>query len=1170
MPADFVHLHVHSEYSLVDSTIRIDQLVAACAAAGMPAVALTDQVNLFALVRFYAAAEKAGIKPIAGSDVWVADPADRGKPHRLTLLCQDLEGYRNLSRLVSRAWADGRHGDFALIEAEWLIEANRGLIILAGRDSEPGRMLLSGREDAARECVREWQRHFRDRLYLELVRTQRADEDRFVAAAVALAVELDVPAVASNDVRFLEKEDFEAHEARVCIHDGRVLADPKRARAYSAEQYLKSPQQMIDLFADLPQAIENTVELARRCNLELSFGTYFLPDFPIPPGHTLDSWIRTQSREGLAVRLDRQSAADGFSREDYERRLETEVDVIVEMGFPGYFLIVADFINWAKNHDIPVGPGRGSGAGSVVAWALGITDIDPLRYGLLFERFLNPERVSMPDFDIDFCMDKRDRVIEYVADKYGRDHVSQIITFGTMAAKAVLRDSGRVLGMPYGQVDRIAKLIPMRPLDLSLEDALGRSEKSRKEPDRVVAEFKGLYETDDAVRDLVDLALKLEDLVRNAGKHAGGVVIAPGPLTDYAPLYSEAGGGGVVTQFDKDDVEKVGLVKFDFLGLRTLTIIDWAVKAINARRAKTGEAALDISQLPLDDEAVYTLFKRAQTIAVFQFESRGMQGMLKDAKPDRFEDLIALGALYRPGPMDLIPSYCKRKHGTEAIEYPDQRVEPVLRETYGIMVYQEQVMQMAQIVGGYSLGGADLLRRAMGKKKVEEMARHRAIFREGAAKNGVDERMADAVFDTMEKFAGYGFNKSHAAAYALVSYQTAWLKTHYPAEFMAAVLSADMDNTDKVVNLLGEARALGLEVLPPDINASGYKFHALDEARTGVASKTIRYGLGALKGVGEGAIENVVLARERGPFRDLGDFCVRVDAQKINKRTLEALILSGSMDALAVNRASLMAQLPEAMRAADQLARNAQAGQNDMFGAASPAAVALELVEVEDWPAERRLAGERDTLGHYLSGHPTDAWRELLGRVATCPIGEVGKLYKPQEGRSRYGGGQQAFILAGSVLGLRKQGESRAFVQVEDYSGRFEAVLYREAWTEYAPLLTRDAILVFEGTLSIDDFSGNYQLRTQRVGTIESACERQARVLRVRVNGIGGDFATRLYAALESCRGGSTTVRIAFSNRSGRGEIELGPEWRVRASPALARTIGALDGVLEAEFVYGQ
>ena len=1170
MPADFIHLHVHSEYSLVDSTIRIDRLVEACAAADMPAVALTDQVNLFALVKFHAAAEKAGLKPIIGSDVWVADPADLNKPFRITLLCQNLEGYRNLSRLVSRAWSQGRHGNFALIEADWLFEAGAGLIVLAGRESETGQLLLSGREDAARECVREWQRRFPDRYYLELVRTQRADEEAFIAAAVKLAIELDVPAMASNDVRFLLREDFEAHEARVCIHDGCVLADPKRRRDFSPEQYLKSPAQMAELFADLPQAIENTVELAKRCNVELSFGTYYLPDFPVPEGFTLDSWIRTQSREGLAARLSAHPPAAGFNAEDYQSRLEAEVDVIVAMGFPGYFLIVADFINWAKDHDIPVGPGRGSGAGSVVAWALGITDIDPLRYGLLFERFLNPERVSMPDFDIDFCMDKRDRVIEYVANKYGRDQVSQIITFGTMAAKAVLRDSGRVLGMPYPQVDRIAKLIPMRPLDLSLDDALGRSEKSRKEPDRVVADFKSEYESDDSVRELVDLALKLEDLTRNAGKHAGGVVIAPGPLTDYVPVYSEAGGEGVVTQFDKDDVEKVGLVKFDFLGLRTLTIIDWAVKAINQRRARHGEAALSISQLPLDDAAVYTLFKRAQTIAVFQFESRGMQGMLKDAKPDRFEDLIALGALYRPGPMDLIPSYCKRKHGTETFDYPDPRVEPVLRETYGIMVYQEQVMQMAQIVGGYSLGGADLLRRAMGKKKLEEMAKHRTIFREGAARNGVNEHKADAVFDTMEKFAGYGFNKSHAAAYALISYQTAWLKTHYPAEFMAAVLSADMDNTDKVVNLLGESRALGLEVLPPDINASTYKFHALDAGNPAAAAKTIRYGLGAIKGVGEGAIENVVLARESGgAFRDLGDFCVRVDAHKINKRTLEALILSGSMDALAGNRASLLAQLPEAMRAADQQAKNALAGQNDMFGAASPAAVVIELVEVEDWPAERRLAGERDTLGHYLSGHPTDVWRDLLSRVVSCPIGELEKHHKPQEGRSRFAGGGQSFTLAGSVLGMRKQGESRAFVQVEDHSGRFEAVLYREAWSEFAPLLSRDAILVFEGSLSIDDFSGNYQLRTQRVSTIESACERQARLLRVRVNGIGDDFAARLYAVLETSRDGNTAVRIVFSNQSGRGEIELGPDWKVRASPALMQAIAALDGVIEAEFVYG-
>jgi DNA polymerase-3 subunit alpha len=1162
MPPGFVHLHVHSEYSLTDSTIRVGDLVEACAQADMPAVALTDQSNLFALVKFYTAAEKAGIKPIAGCDLWIADPEDRGRPQRLTVLCQNREGYLNLSRLVSRAYAENRHGDHALVDAAWFDAASAGLIALAGHDSDLGRLLLAGRDDAAHARAAWWRARFPDRFYLEATRVQRANEEHFLAGALDLAARHDLPIVASNDVRFIAREDFEAHEARVCIHAGRVLADPKRPRDYTPEQYLKSPKEMAGAFAELPELIDNTLELAKRCNLELTFGTYFLPAFPVPAEHTLDSYIRSQSHEGLVKRLAAHAPASGFTREDYVSRLDIELDVIVQMGFPGYFLIVADFINWAKSNDIPVGPGRGSGAGSLVAYALGITDLDPLRYGLLFERFLNPERVSMPDFDVDFCMDRRDEVIDYVGRKYGRDRVSQIITYGTMAAKAVLRDTGRVLSMPYGQVDRIAKLIPKMPLDLSLEDALGRSEKSRKESDRVVAEFKTLYETDDEARELVDLALKLEDLTRNAGKHAGGVVIAPGPLSDYAPLYSE-GGDGVVTQYDKDDVEAVGLVKFDFLGLRTLTIIDWAVKAINLRRAKQSEPALDIMALPLDDGAVFDLLKKARTVAVFQFESRGMQGMLKDAKPDRFEDIIALGALYRPGPMDLIPSYCRRKHGTETIDYPDPRVEPVLRETYGIMVYQEQVMQMAQIVGGYSLGGADLLRRAMGKKKIEEMAKHRAIFREGAAKNGVVEAKADAVFDTMEKFAGYGFNKSHAAAYALISYQTAWLKAHYPAEFMAAVLSSDMDNTDKVVNFLTEARALGLTVLPPEINASKYMFEATD-------AKTIRYGLGAVKGVGHGAVDNMVEARQRAPYTDIADFCQRVDSTKLNKRVFEALILSGSMDALAKNRASLMAQLPEAMRAAEQQARDVQAGQNDMFGAASPAAPKRALPDVDDWPVAQRLAGERDTLGYYLSGHPTDAWRDLIKSVTTCAIGEIDKCYKPpaREGRSRFAD-LQAFTLAGSVIALRKQGDNRAFVTVEDFSGKFEAVLYRETWIEYGPLLTRDAILVFEGGLSVDDFTGGYQLRVQNISTIEIACERRARLLRLRLNGVDGAFVARLHSALAGHRGGNTPVRLSYRNATGHAEIELGAEWRVRASPALKESLQALEGVLAAEWVFG-
>ncbi|MDE2087396.1 MAG: DNA polymerase III subunit alpha, partial [Xanthomonadaceae bacterium] len=855
---------------------------------------------------------------------------------------------------------------------------------------------------------------------------------------------------------------------------------------------------------------------------------------------------------------------------DYEARLERELEVIIKMGFPGYFLIVADFINWGKQNGIPVGPGRGSGAGSLVAWVLKITDLDPLQFNLLFERFLNPERVSMPDFDIDFCMDRRDEVIDYVARKYGRDHVSQIITYGSMAAKAVLRDSGRVLGMGYGAVDKIAKLIPARPLDLTLSDALGRTEKSQKEPERVVKEFCELYAQDeDEARPLIDLALKLESLTRNVGKHAGGVVIGPKPLTEFAPMYCEAGGGGVVTQYDKDDVEAVGLVKFDFLGLRTLTIIDWAVKAINARRAQSGEEPLDIAKLPLDDATTYAeIFAKAKTVAIFQFESSGMQRMLKDAKPDRFDDLIALGALYRPGPMDLIPTFVARKHGREEVVYPDPRTESVLKETYGIMVYQEQVMQMAQIVGGYTLGGADLLRRAMGKKKVEEMAKERAKFRDGAAKDGLSSSKADEIFDLMEKFAGYGFNKSHAAAYALVSYQTAWLKAHYPAEFMAATISSDMDNTDKAVTFIDESKAIGLTVLPPDVNASDFMFVAVEP-------KVIRYGLGAIKGVGQGACESIVAERQRGgTYKDLADFCRRVDPTKLNRRVLEALILSGALDALAPNRASLMLQLPDAIKAAEQHLRDRQSGQNDMFGAAMGASapvVQIELPTAPDWPLEQKLQGERDTLGHYLSGHPVDPWREELAQLATCPLGEIVDRYQPPRPRKNDGddgnrfrrGPDTPWTAAGMVVAVRKRGDSDAFVRLEDGTGAIEVSFFGELYQQVAPLLVRDELLIVEGGLRIDEFSGGgFQIRARSAMTLADACRRHARLLQLKLNGIDAGFAAQLRQALAGFRGGRASVTLhGYHNGSAQADLELGEDWRVEPVPDLLRAIRALPGV---------
>jgi len=1167
MPARFVHFHLHSEYSLVDSTIRIKALVEACVREGMPAVALTDENNMFALVKFYKACSAAGIKPICGSDLWISAPDDP-RPWRLTLLCQNHVGYLNLSRLVSRAWRDGQHSGRALVDAGWLeADASTGLIALIGRDSEIGRIAANQGIDAALGRLRRLTQLFPNRLYLELTRCGREGEENWNTAALALAAELELPVLASNDVRFLRQDDFEAHEARVCINQGRVLADPKRPRDYSNQQYLKPPAEMAELFADLPEALENTVELAKRCNLELKFGTYYLPNFPVPAGHDLASYIRELSRAGLKERLALAPLAAGHTLDDYEKRLERELDVIIEMGFPGYFLIVADFINWGKQHGIPVGPGRGSGAGSLVAWVLKITDLDPLQFELLFERFLNPERVSMPDFDIDFCMDRRDEVIDYVSRKYGRDHVSQIITYGSMAAKAVLRDSGRVLSMGYSQVDRIAKLIPPRPLDLTLSDALGRSEKSKKEPERVVREFCELYEQDEDAKSLVDLALKLENLTRNAGKHAGGVVIAPTALTDFAPLYCEAGGGGVVTQYDKDDVEAVGLVKFDFLGLRTLTIIDWAVKAINVRRASSGEAPLDIATLPLDDAAAYQVFAKAQTVAIFQFESAGMQRMLKDAKPDRFEDIIALGALYRPGPMDLIPSFVARKHGREEVEYPDPRVEPVLRETYGIMVYQEQVMQMAQIVGGYTLGGADLLRRAMGKKDVKKMAEERAKFREGAAKDGLVGSKADQIFDLMEKFAGYGFNKSHAAAYALVSYQTAWLKAHYPAEFMAATISSDMDNTDKAVIFLDEARALKVVVQPPDVNASDYMFVAVEP-------KKIQYGLGAIKGVGQGVCESIVREREHGAFTDLADFCRRVDPSRLNKRVLEALILSGALDKLAPTRASLMLQLPDAIKAAEQHLRDKQSGQNDMFGAAMNTVtpiVHIELPSVPEWPLEQLLQGERDTLGHYLSGHPTDPWKDELAQLSTCPLGEIGDRYQPPKPRKNDGddgnrfrrGPDTPWTIAGMVTAVRKRGDSDAFVRIEDGSGSIEVSFFGELYQQVAPLLTRDEMLIIEGGLRIDDFSGGgFQLRAKSALTLGDACRRYARLLQLKLNGIGPGFAVQLQQTLAGYRGGRATVTLhGYHNDSAQADLELGEAWRVDAIPELVRAVRKLPGV---------
>jgi len=1148
MVAPFVHLHLHTEYSLVDGIVRVKPLVKAVAAAGMPAVAVTDQGNLFALVKFYKAAMAAGIKPIIGADVWIHNDLDPNQPTRLLLLCQDRSGYLNLDELISRSYIEGQHRGMPMLQKAWLRERSAGLIALSGgRAGDLGLALLAGNAEVADELLKDWLSMFPDRFYLELQRTGRDQEEDYLHAAVALAAQRDVPVVATNDVHFLAAENFEAHEARVCIHDGRTLDDPRRPKRHSEQQYLRTPEEMAALFADIPEALENTIEIAKRCNLELTLGKNYLPDFPVPAGMTMDDYFRAQSREGMEKRLAKlfDTAAPDFAerRKPYDERLEIELDVIIQMGFPGYFLIVADFIIWAKANGVPVGPGRGSGAGSLVAYALTITDLDPIQYDLLFERFLNPERVSMPDFDVDFCMEGRDRVIDYVAEKYGRDKVSQIITYGSMAAKAVVRDVGRVLGHPYGFVDRIAKLIPFE-IGITLEKALEQEDQLRQ-----------AYETEEDVRAIIDLAQSLEGLSRNAGKHAGGVVIAPSKLTDFTPLYCEPGGANLVSQFDKDNVEAVGLVKFDFLGLRTLTIIDWALATLNPLLPEP----VDIERIPLDDPAAFVLLKACQTTAVFQLESSGMKDLIRRLQPDSFEDIIALVALFRPGPLQsgMVDDFIARKHGKQKVEYPHPKLEPILKPTYGVILYQEQVMQIAQVLAGYSLGAADLLRRAMGKKKPEEMAKQREIFTEGALKNGVEAKVATYIFDLMEKFAGYGFNKSHSAAYALVSYQTAWLKAHYPAPFMAAVLSADMDNTDKVVTLIDECRDMKLKVVPPDINRSNYRF-------TVDGDNTVIYGLGAIKGVGQAAIEGVVAEHQsNGDYKDLYDFCRRVDLRKLNRRVLEALIRAGACDSLGENRASLMAQLPTALKLAEQQERDSGTGQVDLFGNAVAAEAApVEIIRLPEWEEELRLQGEKETLGLYLTGHPITRYEAELTSITSGRLASlVGSGAEAPTSRSQ----DRQVVVAGLVIALRVRQTRRgsmAFVTLDDRSARVEMRVFSDVFDHHRNLIAKDKVLVVEGVLGFDDYSGGQQLTANKVYDINQARETFARrvVINVDAGQAGNGFMQSLADTLRPFRDGKCPVWISYRNQAASAQVALDRDWSVRPADELIHRLHELAG----------
>ncbi len=1088
----FVHLHLHSEYSLLDSTIRLKPLVEQVRERGMGAVALTDSNNMFAVVKHYKAAISMGVKPIFGADVWVHHPGRTDALSRLVLLCQNQQGYLNLKRLISRAYLEGQTADRATIEIDWLRTANDGLIALSAcLEGDIGLALRSLNAELAETCLREWLDIFDDRYFLELQRTARAHEETYINHAVAWSGSLQVPVVATNDVRFIDAGDFDAHEVRVCICTGFTLEDERRPKLYSPQQYLRSADEMVELFADIPQAIGNTVAIANACNLRLELGNTYLPEYPIPQQHTTDSFFRHVSEQGLERRLEllQQQLPDGdrLEREPYYIRLKSELGVIIEMGYPGYFLIVMDFIEWAKKHEIPVGPGRGSGAGSLVAYALNITDLDPLAYDLLFERFLNPERVSMPDFDIDFCMDRRDEVIEYVAGHYGRDQVSQIITYGRMAAKAVIRDVGRVMSHPYGFVDRIAKLVPFE-VGITLDKAL--------QQEQALLE---LYRDDEDVTMLIDMARSLEGLTRNVGRHAGGVVISPSNLTDFTPLYCEQGGSGRVSQYDKDDVEAVGLVKFDFLGLRTLTIIDWAVRAINAQNIAD---KLEIERIPLDDADTFKLLQAYQTTAVFQLESRGMKDLIRRLQPDGFEDIIALVALFRPGPLQsgMVDDFIDRKHGRSRVEYPHPALETILQPTYGVILYQEQVMQIAQVLAGYTLGGADMLRRAMGKKKAEEMQQQRAVFTDGAVANQVELSTATYIFDLMEKFAGYGFNKSHSAGYALISYQTAWLKTHYPAQFMAAVLSADMDNTDKIVTLIDDCRDMRLDIRSPDINLSGYPFKAGQDGR-------IYYGLGAIKGVGQAAIESIVEIRSEREYLSLDDFCKRVDATKSGRKMIEALIKGGAMDCFSDNRAALMSHLPDALQAAEQLQNNLNAGIDDMFDNISPLSEAdRPLPECDFWDEKQRLKLEKEALGLFLTGHPLAMVETEIRQFAPMQLGQWLQRLEQGGNGERFRQKEQQTRVCGLVVDIRMRNGFKgreAFVTLDDRSGRVDVRVVPDLLAKIESILHKDLVWVVDGGIAYDAFNNGIKLRAAGIQLLDDYRAEHASALHIRLNGYG-------------------------------------------------------------------
>lgn len=1153
----FVHLHVHSDYSMIDGLGKIFSIVKKTVDLNMPSIAVTDSTNLCGLIKFYKESIKNGIKPIIGADFFVKHEIFGKEIVELTILASNNIGYKNLTLLISEAYKCGYNNFGPTINNDLLLKYNEGLIVLSGAyKGDVGKCLINNNISYMKKCLYFYKKFFSDRYYIELTRTGKVEEKFYLENIIEIAFSHNLPVVATNDVRFIDPEDFYAHEIRVAIHNGYKIYDNNRPKKYSNQQYMRSTKEMCDLFYDIPEALINSVEIAKRCNVEINFEKYFLPKFPTGKISIEDSLIK-YSNMGLKKRLKNIFPDNDIrikKKNVYFKRLNHELKVINKMGFPGYFLIVMEFIKWSKDNNIPVGPGRGSGAGSLVAYALKITDINPLEFNLIFERFLNPERISMPDFDIDFCMEKRDLVIEHVSKKYGYDSVAQIITFGTLTSKSVIRDVGRVLGYTYNFVDSISKLIPS-DIGITLKKSL-----------KIKLQLKNLYYENKDVKILIDMSQKLEGVIRNVGKHAGGVVISPTKITDFSPIYCDNKGKNIVTQFDKNDIENIGLVKFDFLGLRTLTVISNTLKMINYNYIKNKLNYINISNLSLKDSKSFELLQNSETTAVFQLESRGMKDLIKRLKPDCFEDIISLVALFRPGPLQcgMVDNFINRKQGKESIFYPDKKwqhksLKPVLEYTYGIILYQEQVMQIAQILAGFTLSKADILRCAMSKKKPNEMLKQRKIFKLGAKNKGIDNRLSMKIFDLLEKFSGYGFNKSHSTAYALISYQTLWLKAHYPKEFMASVMNADIDNTEKIVILINECLRLGLKILPPNINLGKYYFY--------VMKGKIIYGLGAIKGVGIKNIQSIIIDRNKnGFFKDFFDFCLRIDIKKLNRRVLEKLIFSGALDCLNLHRSIMFESIDKVIKTSKQYVNNNITGQKDMFES-------LILIEnknfftyyegLKSWSKKLYFKGEIETLGRYISGNPINSYRKKIKKYIN--LIKLKNIYPSEIINTIIG-----LILSFKIL-TNKNNQQIGICTIDDGTGILDLIMFNNIFKKYQCLLEKNNIIIAKGKVIFDYFNKKIKMNVSKIIEFKKLNKKYNYGLNIFINKkyINKSIINNFINLIKENKG-TIPINIIFKNKNFCFRLTFGENWRIKPSENLIINFQKIFGNKKIKFLFNK